>query len=218
MRRKPCFVDKDSYHLKNGRGSTPTTQKEFMEACQDPQWNLDVSTHHRSEANGVAGRAVRTVKTGTARRTWAKRPPRRMVGLCDRVSCVNAYDKMAGKNSSREKILEEIGQTVSHFTALVDYIPNTAKDEVRVTCLRRKSRGTCSGYVLCAGEDGQATCWLRIMDICRNKKLPKFTSKDLKTKKYLCKVHRYFFVHIDILKFPALRRPSSIDCGRQFSA
>ena len=55
MLRKPCFVDKDSYHLKNGRGSTPTKQKEFMEACQDPQWNLD-----------VAGRAVRTVKIGTA--------------------------------------------------------------------------------------------------------------------------------------------------------
>ena len=51
---------------KNGRGSAPTIQKEFMKACQDPQWNLDVSTHHRSEKNGVAGRAVRTVKIGTA--------------------------------------------------------------------------------------------------------------------------------------------------------
>ena len=152
MRRKPCFVDKDSYHLKK-------RERIYTDKTKRVHGSLSRSTmesgceHSSSLRNERSGRKSRPHSEDRySRRTWSERPPRRMVGLCDRVSCVNAYDKMAGKNSSREKILEEIGQTVSHFTALVDYIPNTAKDEVRVTCLKRKSRGTCSGYVLCAGE------------------------------------------------------------------
>ena len=39
---------------------------EFMKVRQDIQWNHDTSTPRRSETNGVAERAVRRVKEGTA--------------------------------------------------------------------------------------------------------------------------------------------------------
>ena len=218
MRRKPCFVDKDSYHLKNGRGSTPTKQKEFMEACQDPQWNLDVSTHHRSETNGVAGRAVRTVKIGTPVGLGQSGLPEEWwdcaIGFLVSMHTI----RWQGKTAVEKRFLKKLDKQSVISQHWLTTSRTQRKTKVRVTCLKRKSRGRCSGYVLCAGEDGQATYWLRIMDICRDKKLPKFTSKDSNLKKYLCKVHRNFCVHIDILKFPALRRPSSIDCGRQFSA
>ena len=91
------------------------------------------------------------------RRTWAKRPPRRMAGLCDWVTCVNVYDMMAGKNSSREKILEEISRAVNSF--VLEYIPITTKDKARVHqfgkkklkgfllgCVSRARRGSDANY------------------------------------------------------------------------
>ena len=39
---------------------------EFGKACEDPSWNHCTSTPHRSETNGIAERAVRRVKEGTA--------------------------------------------------------------------------------------------------------------------------------------------------------
>ena len=40
--------------------------KEFIKALRDLKWRHDTSTPHRSETNGVAERAVRQVKEGTA--------------------------------------------------------------------------------------------------------------------------------------------------------
>ena len=51
--QKPEMIDTDS-------------SNEFMKVCQDIQWNHDTSTLRRSETNGVAERAVRRVKEGTA--------------------------------------------------------------------------------------------------------------------------------------------------------
>ena len=39
---------------------------EFGEACEDLSWNHCVSTHHRSETNGIAERRVCRVKEGTS--------------------------------------------------------------------------------------------------------------------------------------------------------
>ena len=39
---------------------------EFGKACEDLSWNHCTSTPHRSEINGIAGRAVRRVKEGTS--------------------------------------------------------------------------------------------------------------------------------------------------------
>ena len=39
---------------------------EFGKACEDLSWNHCTSTPHRSETNGIAERAVRRVKEGTA--------------------------------------------------------------------------------------------------------------------------------------------------------
>ena len=38
---------------------------EFDKTCEDLSWNHCTSTQHRSETNGIAERAVRTVKEGT---------------------------------------------------------------------------------------------------------------------------------------------------------
>ena len=40
--------------------------KELIKDLKDLKWMHDTSTPHRSESNGVAGRAVRKVKEGTA--------------------------------------------------------------------------------------------------------------------------------------------------------
>ena len=39
---------------------------EFGKACEDFSWNHCTSAPHRSETNGIAGRAVRRVKEGTS--------------------------------------------------------------------------------------------------------------------------------------------------------
>ena len=38
---------------------------EFGESCEELSWNHCASTPHRSETNGIAERAVRSVKEGT---------------------------------------------------------------------------------------------------------------------------------------------------------
>ena len=43
-----------------------TDNLEFGKACEDLSWNHCTSTPHRSETNGIAERAVRRVKEGTA--------------------------------------------------------------------------------------------------------------------------------------------------------
>ena len=43
-----------------------TVYTDSSKACQALHWNHDTSTLHRSEPNGVAERAVRIVKEGTA--------------------------------------------------------------------------------------------------------------------------------------------------------
>ena len=39
---------------------------EFGESCEELSWNHCTSTPHRSETNGIAGRAVRRMKEGTS--------------------------------------------------------------------------------------------------------------------------------------------------------
>ena len=39
---------------------------EFGKSCEDLSWNHSTSTQHRSETNGIAERAVRTIKEGTS--------------------------------------------------------------------------------------------------------------------------------------------------------
>ena len=39
---------------------------EFGKFCEDLSWNHSTSTPHRSETNGIAGRAVRRIKEGTS--------------------------------------------------------------------------------------------------------------------------------------------------------
>ena len=41
------------------------SSQEFIKACQDLKWAHDTNTHHRSEAKGLAERAVGRVKKGT---------------------------------------------------------------------------------------------------------------------------------------------------------
>ena len=150
MRRKPCHVYKVSYHVKIGKGSTPTKQKEFMEACQDLHWNPDVSTHHRSETNGVAGRAVRTVKIGTAVELGQSGLPEEWrdcaIGLLVSMCTI----RWQGKTAVEKRFLKNLDKptTISQHWLTTSRIQQKTRSES--TGLERKSRGRCSGYVLCA--------------------------------------------------------------------
>ena len=62
-----CRVYKDFVLFHRSRKEfTQTIQKSFSQLVQIQQWNHDTSTPRRSETHGVAERAVRRVKEGTA--------------------------------------------------------------------------------------------------------------------------------------------------------
>ena len=86
------------------------SSKEFIEACQDIQWNHDTSTPRRSETNGVAGRAGRRVKERTAVAQVQSGLPAWWwdCAMEDYWSLRNVHDKMADGKTAFEK---RFGQT-----------------------------------------------------------------------------------------------------------
>ena len=71
MKSKQNIGDNDvftiiSSYVTEARKKYTDKSKDFIEACQDQQWNHDVCTPHRGKTNGVAETAVRRVKEGTA--------------------------------------------------------------------------------------------------------------------------------------------------------
>ena len=122
LSQKPKRIDTDN-------------SKEFIKACQDLQWNRDTSTTHRSETNGVAKRAVRRVKEGTAvALVQSALPEEWWVCVMERrCSLRNVHDKVADVKTAFEK---RLGKTIDGPSipcgTLVEHIPVTAKDKSRV--------------------------------------------------------------------------------------
>ena len=107
----------------------------FGKACEDISWNHRISTPHRSETNGIAGRAVRRVKEGTSavllrsgldEKWWA-----------DSMECYcymrNVRDVLADGETHYEMWFEEpFNGPILLFWAVVEYHPISARDQATV--------------------------------------------------------------------------------------
>ena len=103
--------------------------KEFGKACEDFSWNHCTSTPHRSETNGIAGRAVRRVKEGTSavllqsgldEKWWA-----------DSMEC-SVQDLLSdGKTPHERRFGKPLTGPIIPFDSLtlVEYYPISAKDQ-----------------------------------------------------------------------------------------
>ena len=130
--------------------------KEFIETCQDLQWNHDSSTPHRSETNGVTERAVRRVKEGIAIAPVQNGLPQEWVDFAMECCCylLNVHDKMTDSKTAFEKRYgEKFDGSSILFGALFEYIPITTKDKSSVHQFEKKTmRGIFQGYVLRGGR------------------------------------------------------------------
>ena len=128
---------------------------EFGKACEDLSWNHCTSTPHRSETNGIAGRAVRRVKEGTSavmlqsglnEKWWA-----------DSMECHcylrNIQDLSSDRKTPYERRFgEPFKGPIIPFGSLVEYYPLSAKDVSRLHQFGPKVLpGLFLGYVLYAG-------------------------------------------------------------------
>ena len=128
---------------------------EFGKACEDLSWNHCTSTPHRSETNGIAERAVRSVKEGTSavllqsgldENWWADSMEwytylRNIQDLWSDVK--TPYERRVGK---------PFNGPVIPFGSLVEYHPMTAKDQSKIHQFGKKVLpGLFTGYALYAG-------------------------------------------------------------------
>ena len=150
--------------------------KEFTEACQDSQWNRDTSTPHRSEKNGVAERAVRRVKEGTAialcRADYQKNGGTvRCIAFVTCATCMIKWT-MARQHSRRDmaRHLTESQSLVEHWLS-TSQLPRRGK--CRVQQFGKKAlKGIFLGSVLRAGRRvGQETWWWQTLGFARIRRL-----------------------------------------------
>ena len=127
---------------------------EFGKACEDLSWNHCTSTPHRSETNGIAERAVRWVKEGTAavllqsglNGNW----------LADSMKCYtylrNVADLLSGGKTPYERRSgQPLKGPIIPFGSLVEYYPISAKDQSRIHQFGKKVLpGVFLGYALYA--------------------------------------------------------------------
>ena len=128
---------------------------EFGKACEDLSWNHCTSTPHRSETNGIAERAVRSVKEGTSavllqsglNESW----------WADSMECYsylrNVTDLLSdGKTPYERRFGQPFKGLIVPFGSLVEYHPFTAKNQSRIHQFGKKVLpGLFLGYALYAG-------------------------------------------------------------------
>ena len=128
---------------------------EFGKSCEELTWNHRTSTPHRSETNGIAERAVRSVKEGTSavllqsgldEKWWA-----------DSMECCcylrNFQDQLSdGKTPSERRFGQPFTRPVIPFGAMVEYNPISSKDLSQLQPFGPKVLpGIFIGYVLSVG-------------------------------------------------------------------
>ena len=128
---------------------------EFVKACEDLPWNHCTSTPHRSEAHGIAERAVRRVKEGTSavllqsglNESW----------WADYMECYtylrNVTDLVSdGKTPYERRFGQPFKGPIIPFGSLVEHHPITAKDQSRIHQFGKKVLpGLFLGYALYSG-------------------------------------------------------------------
>ena len=121
---------------------------EFGKSCEELSWNHCTSTPHKSETNGIAGRAVRRVKEGTSAVLLQSRLDEKM--WADSMECYcylrNLQDLLSdGKTPYGRRFGVPFNGPVVPFGALVECHPISAEDLSRLDQLAQKS---CQVYSL----------------------------------------------------------------------
>ena len=145
---------------------------------------------HRSETNGIAGRAVRRVKEGTSavllqsglNESW----------WADSMECYtylrNVTDLLSdGKTPYERRFGQPFKGPIMPFGSLVEYHPRTAKDQSRIHQFGKKVLpGLFFGYALYAGRNlERVTYWLQTLRSWRRWTRQKIYSKRLNAKEVL---------------------------------
>ena len=132
---------------------------EFGKACEDLSWNHCTSTPHRSETNGIAGRAVRREKEGTSAILLQSGPDESW--WADSMECYtnlrNVTDLSSdGKTPYERRFGQPFKAPIVPFGSLVECHTITAKDQSRIHQFGKKSYLDCSSDTLSArGEFGK---------------------------------------------------------------
>ena len=140
----------------NLKSFTLTILGKFGKACEDLSWNHCTSTPHRSEANGIAERAVRRVKEGTS--AVLLRSGLNENWWADSMECYtylrNIQDLLSdGKTPYERRFGEPFKGPIIPFGSLVEYYPISAKDQSRIHQFGKKVLPRLFlGYALCAGR------------------------------------------------------------------
>ena len=171
----------------NGKPKVNYTDNSFElgKACEDLSWNRCTSTAHRLETNGIAERAVRRVKEGTSavllqsgldENWWA-----------DSVECYtylrNIQDLLSdGKTPYERRFGEPFKGPIIPFGSLVEYHPQTAKDQSRIHQFGKKVLpGLFLGYALYAGG-----IWKGDMMVADLEELETMDASEIYSSKTLC--------------------------------
>ena len=140
---------------------------EFGKACEDLSWNHCTSTPLRSETNGIAERAVRTVKEGTCaillqsgldESWWAD-------SMEFKTYLRNVQDLLSdGRTHMRDALgnhLKDRSFRLVHWLSITLVLRKTSQESIN---LERKSYLDCSLDTLCTRwEFGRVTCWLQTL-------------------------------------------------------
>ena len=107
--------------------------KELIEALKDLKWRHDTSTPHRSESNGVAERAVRKVKEGTACTLVQSGFDEAWWGEAMKCFCFlkNVVDQTGEETAFKRRFGYDFAGPLIPFGAHVEYLPITEEDKAR---------------------------------------------------------------------------------------
>ena len=135
LHRKQKRDCRSSWNQRGHQNIHTDNSLEFGRACEDLSWNHCTSTPHRSETNGIAGRAVRRVKEGTSavllqsglNESW----------WADSMECFsylrNVTDLLShGETPYERRFGQPFKGPIIPFGSLVEYHPITAKDQSRI--------------------------------------------------------------------------------------
>ena len=134
------------------------TSLEFGKSCEDLSWNHRISTLHRSETNGIAGRAVRqgkegisavSLQSGLDERWWSDS----MECYCSAICDTSKASWTDGKTPYERRFGQPFKGPIILFGALIEYHPNSPKGQTRVhQCGKKVSPSIFLGHALIAGR------------------------------------------------------------------
>ena len=188
---------------------------QFGKACEDLSWNHCTSTPHRSETNGIAERAVRTVKEGTSavllqsglNESWWE----------DSMECYtylrNVTDLLSDGKTPYERLFgQPFTGLIIPFGSLVEYHPITAKDQSRIHQFgKRVLPGLFLGYALYAGRIWKGDVLIADLEELETMDASEIYSKRLNAKEVILpKQGEFIFPIADGLRTSTLVRPRPI--------